>query len=284
MYRKKMETKNVVFIVAITIVVILILYSFLRPCSHSWDLANCVHPKKCVFCGKTEGTVSQEHSWKEATCNEAKTCFLCEKTEGEPLGHEGIDENSCVYQYCKRCYNIVSGYRTYHNYKKGVCAECGAKDPEYADYSNFGFRNNYGMNAWLYISGYDFSKNRISIIRQPVNPTFPTCIFFEKYYQSGQIPGEDLINAKSVNAQMFSFNLGATPCNILSNDVIQDGDGTVTIIERVVNSKGKAVIIKTLTDNQKEQWLVPADMLDLSTLVAGEKIDNYSLKYYISFK
>ena len=54
---------------------------------HEWVDADCVNPKTCAKCEKTEGE-ALGHSWAEATCTAPKTCSVCAATEGEPLPHD----------------------------------------------------------------------------------------------------------------------------------------------------------------------------------------------------
>lgn len=53
---------------------------------HEWEDADCITPKTCSKCGKTEGK-PLGHDWEDATCTEAKKCKRCGAEEGEPLGH-----------------------------------------------------------------------------------------------------------------------------------------------------------------------------------------------------
>ena len=55
---------------------------------HEWVEADCVNPKTCAKCEKTEGE-ALGHTWTEATCTAPKTCSVCAATEGEALGHVG---------------------------------------------------------------------------------------------------------------------------------------------------------------------------------------------------
>ena len=54
-------------------------------CRHEWTEANCLNPKTCNLCGKTEGDVNDAHQWEEATTDAPQTCALCGKTEGEKI-------------------------------------------------------------------------------------------------------------------------------------------------------------------------------------------------------
>ena len=53
---------------------------------HAFSNADCLTPKTCTECGKTDG-LALGHTWIAATCTTAKKCANCEKTVGNALGH-----------------------------------------------------------------------------------------------------------------------------------------------------------------------------------------------------
>lgn len=58
---------------------------------------------ECNVCGETRDSM---HSWKDADCLNPKTCTVCGKTEGSALGHEWTtpDVDLCeVQSTCSRC-------------------------------------------------------------------------------------------------------------------------------------------------------------------------------------
>ena len=55
-------------------------------CSHEWAEADCLTPKSCKLCQKTEGE-ALGHKWQDATCTSPKNCAICALTEGDPLPH-----------------------------------------------------------------------------------------------------------------------------------------------------------------------------------------------------
>lgn len=85
--------------------------------SHDWKEADCLHPKTCQKCGKTEGEVS-DHLWIEATCKTPQKCSVCGNEIGEALGHV----------LTKADYEQAS-----------VCTRCGEKvgDPLQADFEKY---------------------------------------------------------------------------------------------------------------------------------------------------
>ena len=69
-------------------------------CKHTYDNA-C--DATCNDCGETRDSM---HSWKAADCLGPKTCTVCGKTEGSALGHEWTtpDVDLCeVQSTCSRC-------------------------------------------------------------------------------------------------------------------------------------------------------------------------------------
>ncbi len=72
------------------------------PLGHTWLAATCAEAKKCEVCGVTEGE-AKGHSWTEATCTQAKTCSVCKQTEGEALGHTWKDATTEAPKTCTVC-------------------------------------------------------------------------------------------------------------------------------------------------------------------------------------
>lgn len=72
----------------VTICLIFAMILSLSSCclQHEWEDADCITPKTCSKCGKTEGE-PLGHSWEDATCTKPKKCKICGETDGEPLGH-----------------------------------------------------------------------------------------------------------------------------------------------------------------------------------------------------
>ncbi len=193
-----------------------------------------------------------EHQWHEATCSSPKTCEKCGEISDDVLSH-----------------NFLNGY----------CEKCGTKDPTFVDLNELGFSNNYGMNIWLDIVGYDYSNNRVK-----ASGLYFT-IYNGNYRQYGWIKAENINQNSDIHIEKFG-SVQTEAYTILSNDVIQyngaTGWGPVTIVERVVDSENKKLVIKaqdeTSLSGSRDEWYVPIDLLDFSTVIEE---DNY---YYINFK
>ena len=101
--------------------------------SHEWADADCVNPKTCAKCEKTEGE-ALGHTWADATCVDAKTCTVCAATEGEALGHTWVDATCAAPKTCSVC-GETEGEALAHDVKwnfdrdektmNGDCAVCG---------------------------------------------------------------------------------------------------------------------------------------------------------------
>lgn len=98
----------------ISVILLLIMTLCLSGCClvHDWKEADCVNPRICKTCGKTEGE-PLGHDYMDATCSLPKTCSVCGATEGEPLGHTFRDAT------CET---------------PATCYICGATNGEYADH------------------------------------------------------------------------------------------------------------------------------------------------------
>ena len=121
---------------AISLILISVLcLSLMAGCclSHDWAEADCVNPKTCAECGKTEGE-ALGHDWVEADCVTPKTCAKCGETEGEALGHDWAEADCLTPKTCGRC-DETEGEALGHSYSgwevKGTdkmvnsCAACG---------------------------------------------------------------------------------------------------------------------------------------------------------------
>ncbi len=205
------------------------------------------------------------HEWKEATCQEPEHCLKCGETGS----------------------GIVS-----HQYADGYCIYCTQEDPNANNLKEIGYLKNYGMNSWIRIIAYNFSENKVYYDADLENPSFYFEIYTSsKYFQTGNIKKDKLLGMSTITAHSLD-NMDTVTCNTLSNDVIQVNSGhggmaPITIIDRVLDSSGKKVIIKTLDEtwmSDDEYWYVPADLLDFSTVSLEENKSEYTGRYSISFK
>ena len=64
-----------------------------KTCQHQWVEADCLYPKTCRLCYKTEGE-ALGHNFIEATCTESKTCAKCNLKEGVAIGHTIVIDKS----------------------------------------------------------------------------------------------------------------------------------------------------------------------------------------------
>lgn len=71
---------------SLLLVFLLILMLSACGCRHEWMEANCVAPRVCTLCQKTEGE-ALGHIWQDATCTKQKTCSVCSLTDGSTLPH-----------------------------------------------------------------------------------------------------------------------------------------------------------------------------------------------------
>lgn len=69
---------------------------------HEWVEADCLTPKTCAKCEKTEGE-ALGHDWADATCTAPKTCGHCGETEGDALGHDWAEADCVNPKTCGRC-------------------------------------------------------------------------------------------------------------------------------------------------------------------------------------
>lgn len=98
-------------------------------CSHSWVEADCLNPKTCPLCGKSEGQAIG-HLWEDATCMAPRTCKLCGLTEGEPVSHSWIEASCAAPRTCQWC-ALTEGDVLPHSWQNATteaprtCSGCG---------------------------------------------------------------------------------------------------------------------------------------------------------------
>lgn len=102
----------------------------------------------CGTCGLVikaqEEIPALEHSWQEADCEHPRTCTLCGSTDGEALGHTesvvpGYDATCTECGLtdgveCAACGKVLQKQKvieaTGHSWEDGICADCGAQRGE----------------------------------------------------------------------------------------------------------------------------------------------------------
>ena len=103
-------------------------------CEHQWAEADCVEPKHCTLCDKTEGD-PLGHVWMAATCEEPKTCEVCAATEGEPKGHSWVEASCEEAKSCTVCH-LTEGEALGHAWLEATtetpktCEVCAATEGE----------------------------------------------------------------------------------------------------------------------------------------------------------
>ena len=78
-----------------------------NPTGHTWAAATCTAPKTCTDCGAITGDVLN-HTWEEADCENPKTCSVCKATKGEALGHNADAATCEAASVCKVCSKQVA--------------------------------------------------------------------------------------------------------------------------------------------------------------------------------
>ena len=76
-----------------------------KVCAHSYSIATCTTPKKCVRCGITSGA-ALGHNYAAATCQTPKTCTRCRSTVGTSLEHNYIGATCTSGGKCLKCGEI----------------------------------------------------------------------------------------------------------------------------------------------------------------------------------
>lgn len=98
-------------------------------CFHDWVDANCMTPKTCSICEKTEGE-PLGHNFSEATCTKDAVCSLCGEIDTKAFGHDWTEATCTEDAVCKTC-GEHGDKATGHNWKNATClqpktcAECG---------------------------------------------------------------------------------------------------------------------------------------------------------------
>lgn len=82
---KEKKKPLLLILILVAVIAIALVISF-TVCFHKWTEADCLTPKTCAKCDKTEGE-ALGHEWVDADCVAPKTCSRCAATEGKALGH-----------------------------------------------------------------------------------------------------------------------------------------------------------------------------------------------------
>lgn len=103
-------------------------------CGHQWIEADCLNPRTCPLCGKTEGQAIG-HLMTEATCQAPQTCRLCGLTQGDPVGHGWMEATCDAPQTCQWC-ALTEGDPLGHSWEDATteaprtCIRCAATEGE----------------------------------------------------------------------------------------------------------------------------------------------------------
>lgn len=102
-------------------------------CQHQWVEADCLYPKTCRLCYKTEGE-ALGHNFSNATCTEPQICKNCNLKKGTPLGHDWGTPTCTTSRTCCVCFAVDPNSEPLgHNYYQGECMTCGEDDPDYIE-------------------------------------------------------------------------------------------------------------------------------------------------------
>ncbi|MBQ6708463.1 MAG: hypothetical protein IJM97_05880 [Clostridia bacterium] len=221
-------------------------------CEHQWSDPTCTEPAKCIHCGEVSGD-ALGHDFAPATCVDPETCTRCGTTGEEAFGH---------------------------SFSSGYCTDCGSEDPEYVDFNRFGFKNMYGMNSWLSIEYYNYSKGFV-VSDISYNDIYT---FYSNYYETGGMSRkktkEDIVknSYESIMDSPYFETWSQRACSYVNDTMTKSNGETFTIIDRVVDTYDDRVVIKSLYYNGRPYWFVPCDMLDFS------KIEIYDYEGKETFK
>lgn len=120
---------SVLLSAAIVFVILLITHVI---CFHSWAEADCLAPKTCSICGRTEGK-SLGHDFSEATCTEDSFCIRCGEIGEKALGHDWQEATCIEDAFCRICHE-PGDKATGHSWTDATCTEpktcgdCGLTD------------------------------------------------------------------------------------------------------------------------------------------------------------
>ena len=154
------------------LVIVLCVSLFTGCClKHDWEEADCVHPKTCLKCGKTEGE-ALGHDWIDATCSAPKTCSVCDKTKGEALPHTWVLGDCVTPTTCSVC-GIDDGKPIGHEFgaywlvdvngsaqKRQDCTVCGHIDMTVPDWEDLS--DDIILGKW-YLDDYSIDRGEVTL-------------------------------------------------------------------------------------------------------------------------
>ena len=156
-------------------------------CNHEWNDAECLLPKTCALCGKTEGN-PLGHDWYDATCVAPKTCALCGETEGGPLEHDWQEVTCAAPKHCSFCKETV-GESLPHtwieaNYQSPKrCSVCNTTEGQALE-ADF---DKYGLEINMFENRYYTEKTEAGSSFCSRDPYFPSFAYSNR---SGSTTGE----------------------------------------------------------------------------------------------
>ena len=90
-------------ILVCAVLIVGLLFAFRVICIHDWTEADCISPKTCEKCGRTEGEPLGHTDLTAADCLSPAVCKTCGSTVGEPLGHTWVEASYAEPKTCSTC-------------------------------------------------------------------------------------------------------------------------------------------------------------------------------------
>lgn len=133
-------------------------------CKHDWQEADCLTPKTCALCDKTQGE-ALGHDWDLATCEDPQTCSVCSETRGEALGHSWSDATCTDPATCQRC-RATQGEALGHSWEEATydapktCSVCVITEGDPLTRKDLGMTSEEmaaKLNSAMQLMGYQLS-------------------------------------------------------------------------------------------------------------------------------
>lgn len=105
----------------IMVTTLIILFASHTICIHYWKKADCLYPRTCSKCSKTDGK-PLGHDYSELTCTEDEVCLRCGQIGTKAKGHQCNSVKCDEDQICTVCNEVVKK-ASEHKWKDATCTD-----------------------------------------------------------------------------------------------------------------------------------------------------------------
>ncbi|MCM1235122.1 MAG: hypothetical protein NC489_33905 [Ruminococcus flavefaciens] len=256
--KKKNKIITAAIIVAIIVIgVVVALFATHILCIHKWIEADCLNPKTCSRCEKTEGEPlghdfskltcvddevclrcgetgqkAEGHKWNDAKCTEDEICLVCGEIGRKATEHKWLDATCTEPKTCSVC-KETDGKAKGHKWDKATCVEpktcsvCGKNEGK-ANGHKWIEANVYEPKTCSVCGETEGEKLKSYDIYFSINDIISASGILQSEWGLYEISGLSCDNG-TANANIEAVGSNVTVNNVLGVNVSYAASGTVTI-------------------------------------------------------